>query len=67
MAGPGGLDMGAVLGEQMMHVANAMEEQVDAEINKMQNMDENDFEALKQQRLAVRSKTGSKRGAKAFT
>ena len=42
-----GMDVGSVMTAQLMQVANAMEEQIDAEMHKMENMSENDFEALR--------------------
>jgi len=53
----GGMDMGALMGQRMMEVANAMEDQVDAEIHKMEKMGENDFEDLKQKRLEALKKS----------
>jgi hypothetical protein len=45
------LDMGALLGEQLMTAARIMEEQVDDEIKALERMDEDDLEAIKRRRM----------------
>jgi len=47
----GNVDMGAVLGQQLLNVAKVMEEQVDEEIQKLERMDEDDLEAIKRKRM----------------
>jgi hypothetical protein len=51
MAGPGGVDLGAIVTNQMIQAAKVVEEQLDQEIEKMEKMDEDDLEALKARRL----------------
>ena len=43
--------MEQVMEQQLIQVAKVMEDQIDAEMEKMDKMDEDDFEALKQKRL----------------
>ncbi len=45
------MDMGAVLGQQLLQVAQVMEEQVDNEIRQLERMDEDDLEAIKRRRI----------------
>jgi len=47
----GNVDMGAILGQQLLTAAKIMEEQVDEEINKLEKLDEDDLEAIKKRRL----------------
>jgi hypothetical protein len=47
----GNVDMGAVLGQQLLQVAQVMEEQVDNEIRQLERMDEDDLEAIKRRRI----------------
>ena len=52
MAGvPPGLDMGQLVAGQLMQAAAVVEEQIDAEIEKLEKMDDDDLEALKARRL----------------
>ena len=46
MAGPGGMDVGQLLADQLMQAAKVVEEQLDAELNKLEHMDEDEMEAL---------------------
>ena len=43
--------MGAVLGQQLLQVAQVMEDQVDQEIKQLERMDEDDLEAIKRRRV----------------
>ena len=45
MAGPG-MDVGQLLADQLVKAAKVVEEQLDAELNKLDNMDEDDMESL---------------------
>nr|ACO11666.1 Thioredoxin domain-containing protein 9 [Caligus rogercresseyi] len=45
-------DVGAILSERLMAAAQVVEEQLDAELNKMEKLDEDDLEAIRRQRLA---------------
>jgi len=45
MAGPG-MDVGQLLADQLVKAAQVVEEQLDAEINKLEHMDEDEMEAL---------------------
>jgi hypothetical protein len=47
----GNVDIGAVLGQQLLQVAQVMEEQVDEEIKQLERMDEDDLEAIKRKRM----------------
>jgi len=47
----GNVNMGQILGEQLLHVAERMEEQVDSEIAKLEQMDEDELEVLKRKRI----------------
>ena len=47
----GNVDIGAVLGEQLLNAAKIMEEQVDEEIKQLEKMDEDDLEVLKRKRM----------------
>ena len=51
MAGPGQVDMGAILGEQLLNAAKIMEEQVDQEIKDLEKLDEDDLEAIRRRKL----------------
>ena len=52
----GNLDMGQLISGQMMAAAQAMEEQIDAEMKKMDKLDEDDLELLKVRRLEALKK-----------
>ena len=41
-----GMDMGQLLADQLVKAAKVVEEQLDAELNKLENMDEDEMEAL---------------------
>jgi len=47
----GQMDMGAILGEQLLNTAKMMEEQVDQEIANLERMDEDELEVIKQRRI----------------
>ena len=42
MAMPGGVDMGAILSDQLMKAASVVENQIDAEMAKMQKLPDED-------------------------
>ena len=42
MAMPGGVDMGAILSDQLMQAAAVVEDQIDAEMAKMQKLPDED-------------------------
>ncbi len=42
----GGMDVGQLLADQLVKAAKVVEEQLDAELNKLDNMDEDEMEAL---------------------
>lgn len=50
----GGMDVGALISNQMMAAAKVMEEQIDQEMEKLEKLDEDDLEMLK-----VRTKSTS--------
>ena len=47
----GQMDMGAILGEQLLNAAKIMEEQVDQEIKDLEKLDEDDLEAIRRRKL----------------
>ena len=47
----GQMDVGAILGEQLLNAAKIMEEQVDQEIANLEKMDEDDIEVLRRRRM----------------
>jgi len=47
----GNVDMGKIIGEQLLNVAQRMEEQVDSEIAKLEQMDEDELEIIKRKRM----------------
>ena len=47
----GQMDMGAILGEQLLNAAKMMEEQVDQEIANLEKMDEDELEVIKKRRI----------------
>lgn len=53
--------MGAILGHQLMQTAQVMEDQVDAEMKRLETMDENDLEVLKRQRIEAMKKLQEKK------
>ena len=57
----GGMDMGQILAEQLVQAAKVVEEKLDAEINKLENMDEDEMEALKTKRMAALKKQQAKK------
>merc|ERR1712218_25557 len=56
-----GEQMGAILGQQLMKTAELMEDQVDAEMKKLESMDEDDLEALKKRRIEMMKKQQEKK------
>jgi len=57
----GQVDMGAILGQQLIQAAQVMEEQVDDEIAKLERMDEDELEMLKQRRVEAMKKHQEKK------
>lgn len=57
----GNLDIGAVLGEQLLNAAKIMEEQVDDEIKQLERMDEDDLEAIKRRRMDAMKKASQQK------
>jgi len=57
----GQMDMGAILGQQLMQTAQVMEDQVDAEMKRLENMDEDDLEAIKRKRMDMMKKQQEKK------
>ncbi len=57
----GGMDMGQILAEQLVQAAKVVEEKLDAEINKLENMDEDEMEAIKTKRMAALKKQQAKK------
>ncbi|KAK6173898.1 hypothetical protein SNE40_017272 [Patella caerulea] len=53
--------MEQVLGQHLLQATQAMEQQVDAEIEKLDKFDEDDFEALRVQRMAMMKKMASQK------
>jgi len=53
--------LGAILGDQLMKTAQVMEEQVDAEMKRLETMDEDDLEILKRQRIEAMKKLQEKK------
>ena len=49
------MDVGAILGEQLLNAAKMMEEQVDQEIANLEKMDEDDLEVLRRRRMGRRT------------
>ena len=49
------MDVGAILGEQLLSAAKMMEEQVDQEIANLEKMDEDDLEVLRRRRMGRRT------------
>ena len=49
----GQMDMGAILGEQLLNAAKIMEEQVDQEIKDLEKLDEDDLEAIRRRKLGI--------------
>jgi len=57
----GNVDMGAILGEQLLNAAKIMEEQVDQEIKSLETMDEDDLEAIKRRRMEAMKKANQQK------
>jgi len=58
---PGQMDMGAILGEQLLNAAKIMEEQVDQEIKDLEKLDEDDLEAIRRRKLDMMKKMQDKK------
>lgn len=59
MAGP--IDVGEVMATQLMNAAKIVEEQIDEEINRLEKLDEDDLEVLRQRRIAGMKKQAAKK------
>jgi len=57
----GQIDMGAILGEQLLNAAKVMEEQVDQEIANLEKMDEDELEVIKRRRIEMMKKHQEKK------
>jgi len=57
----GQMDVGAILGEQLLNAAKMMEEQVDQEIANLEKMDEDDLEVLRRRRMEMMKKQQEKK------
>jgi len=57
----GQMDMGAILGEQLLNAAKIMEEQVDQEIANLEKLDEDDLEVLRRRRMEMMKKQQEKK------
>jgi len=57
----GQVDMGAILGEQLLNAAKMMEEQVDQEIANLEKMDEDELEVIKRRRIEMMKKHQEKK------
>jgi len=57
----GQMDVGAILGEQLLNAAKMMEEQVDQEIASLEKMDEDDLEVLRRRRMEMMKKNQEKK------
>jgi len=53
--------IGDVLGERLLEVAKVMEEQLDAQIDELDKMDDDDLEAIRQRRMAEMKKMVAKK------
>jgi len=54
-------DMGQILGQQLLQAAQVMEEQVDDEISKLERLDEDELEIIKQRRIDAMKKAQEKK------
>ncbi len=61
MAGAAPVDVGELMAGQLMKAAQVVEEQLDAEINRLENMDEDELEVLRQKRMAAMKKQQAKK------
>merc|ERR1712154_668795 len=57
----GQMDVGAILGEQLLNAAKIMEEQVDQEIANLEKLDEDDLEVLRRRRMDMMKKQQEKK------
>jgi hypothetical protein len=57
----GQADMGQILGQQLLQAAQVMEEQVDDEISKLERLDEDELEIIKQRRIDAMKKAQEKK------
>jgi len=55
------MDMGAILGEQLLNAAKMMEEQVDQEIANLDTLDEDELEGIKRKRIEMMKKHQEKK------
>ena len=55
------VDVGQILADQMLQAAKVVEEQLDAEMDKLDKMDEDDLEALKARRMKALKKQQEKK------
>jgi len=61
MNGAGGAAIGDVLGQRLLEAAKVVEEQVDAQLQELDNLDDDDYEAIRQKRLDQMKKMAAKR------
>jgi len=61
MNGAGGAAIGDVLGQRLLEAAKVVEEQVDAQLQELDNLDDDDYEAIRQKRLDQMKKMATKR------
>ena len=57
----GQMDVGAILGEQLLNAAKIMEEQVDKEIADLDKLDEDELEVIKRRRIEMMKKQQEKK------
>jgi len=53
--------IGDVLSQRLLEAAKVVEEQVDAQLQELDNLDDDDYEAIRQKRLEAMKKMGAKR------
>lgn len=61
MAGAAPLDVGEIMATQLMKAAQIVEDQLDAEIDRLENMGDDELEVLRQKRLAGMKKQAAKK------
>jgi len=61
MAGAAPLDVGEIMANQLMKAAQIVEDQLDAEIDRLEKMDEDELEILRQKRMAGMKKQQAKK------
>ena len=57
----GQMDVGAIMGQQLLQAAQVMEEQVDDEIARLERMDEDELEVIKRRRMEAMKKHQEKK------